>query len=87
MEFLKNGSIYGIDSLNSYELTVDYTIYLKTFDQISFKHNNGKEATYGYIINNKTLEMFTLGCKEPNEDNYFCHENIRDSTVMILTKQ
>ncbi len=87
VEFLKNGSIYGIDSLNSYELTIDYIIYLKTFDQISFKLNNGKEVTYGYIINNKTLEIFTLGCKEPNGDNHFCEEHIRDSTVMVLTKQ
>jgi hypothetical protein len=88
IEFKTNGVITGLDSIQNFELNLDYNDAGMQYDKIYLQFNNEKETrTYLYGFNSDTLIISNIDCKTQAEDYDYCLEVEKGETIYKLIKK
>jgi len=87
VEFKANGTLTGLDSIQKFELNLDYNDAGMQYDKIYLQFNNEKETrTYLYRFNSDTLTISKIDCKTQAEDYDYCVEVEKGETVYKMIK-
>ena len=88
IEFKTNGILLGLDSIQTFELNLDYNDAGMQYDKIYLHFNNEKEArTYLYSFNSDTLIISKIVCKMQAEDYDYCLEVEKGEPIFKLIKK
>lgn len=88
IEFKPNGILLGLDSIQTFELNLDYNDAGMQYDKIYLHFSNEKEArTYLYSFNSDTLTISKIDCKTQAEDYDYCLEVEKGEPIFKLIKK
>ncbi|MBL4753936.1 MAG: hypothetical protein JKY52_10140 [Flavobacteriales bacterium] len=87
IEFKSNGIVYGLDSIQSFKLNLDYIDAGMQYDKIYFQFNNEPEPrTYLYGFSSDTLRFFEIDCLTEAEDYDYCLEVQKGPVSHVLIR-
>ncbi len=88
VEFKANGTLTGLDSIQKFELNLDYNDAGMQHDKIYLQFNNEKDTrTYLYSFNSDTLTISKIDCKTQAEDYDYCVEVEKGEIIYKLIKK
>ena len=86
IEFKDDGSITGLDSINGFNLNLNYVGPGMQFDLINFKLND-KSKDYLYEFKSDTLLISEVDCLVMEEESDFCLEVAKGNEVYRMVKK
>lgn len=88
VEFNDNGSVIGLDSIQAYELNLDYADAGMQFDRIYLKYKGIEETKdYLYEFKSDTLIIREINCLAKEEDSDYCLDVEKGPEKFVLIKK
>ena len=88
IQFKPSGAIVGLDSIVGYSFNEDYYDAGMQFDMIYLRYADDRpEATFGYIMEDKTFLIFELNCKVYDKEHDLCVVTERGNDYLTFSRE